>query len=358
VANPPKNINLQQDEIKSVAWRSPSNIAMVKYWGKKGHQIPANPSLSMTLSKSHTETTVNYQIKEGKGIQIEYYFEGKRYELFEKRVIKYLESLVNYLPFLEDLQFSVQSSNSFPHSAGIASSASSMSALALCLCSIKYELIGETPSAERFLNEASFFARLGSGSACRSVFEDYVVWGKTNQLKGSSDEYAVNTGIEIDEEFKTLKDCILIVDPSEKPVSSRDGHAMIQDHFFAEQRFKQAHHNLALIMDAMKTGNWEVFINTVENEALTLHSLMMSSPNAYILLQPGTLGIIKKIRQFRKQNRIPVCFTLDAGPNVHLLYPYKYEMEVDRFIQDELKKYCKDGQMIKDGIGQGPEKLK
>ena len=138
-----------------VAWRSPSNIALIKYWGKKEGQIPANASLSFTLSKSYTETKIAYSENEnGNNVSIDFLFEGKKNELFEQKIVKFLNSINKYFSFLSKLHLKIESKNSFPHSAGIASSASSMSALALCLCSIGGKL-------ERFINtifESSFNA--------------------------------------------------------------------------------------------------------------------------------------------------------------------------------------------------------
>ena len=113
---------------RKLGWRSPSNIALVKYWGKRPVQIPENPSLSFTLSSSHTDTRLEYALQDSGRLKMDFLFEGKVNPAFEKRVRGYLESMVSYLPFLEKLELNISSSNSFPHSSGIASSASAMSA--------------------------------------------------------------------------------------------------------------------------------------------------------------------------------------------------------------------------------------
>lgn len=125
-------------------WRSPSNIALVKYWGKHGIQLPRNSSISFTLSNAYSETSIEFTKKntDNNKIEIDFLFEGKKNEAFQKRIEKFLNSIVSHFPFITSLNLQISSTNSFPHSTGIASSASAMSALALGLCSIENELTG------------------------------------------------------------------------------------------------------------------------------------------------------------------------------------------------------------------------
>ena len=121
-------------EAGSITWRSPSNIALIKYWGKYGRQLPQNPSLSLTLAASCTDTMLEYAFKEEAGdgqIDLEFYFHGEANEAFKSKTKAFLESLLPVFPFLKQLKLVVQTGNSFPHSAGIASSPSRMTALAL-----------------------------------------------------------------------------------------------------------------------------------------------------------------------------------------------------------------------------------
>ncbi len=335
---------------EKVIKRSPSNIALIKYWGKKGNQIPANPSLSFTLSKSYTETEIIYYPKKDKGISIEFLFEGKKNEHFEQKIKVYLEKIVPFFPFLNKLHLKINSKNSFPHSTGIASSASSMSALALCLCEIEKKHYDTLRTNEDFLQKASFIARLGSGSAARSVFSYAATWGEFVENPVSSDEYASPLLFELHPIFKNYHDAILIVSSKTKKVSSSAGHALMPKHPFAKARFNQAKNNLKLLLKALETGNQNVFIEIVENEALTLHALMMSSSPGYILMEPATLQIIEKIRQYRQKTGIKLCFTLDAGPNVHLLYTVNDSDKVEKFIEKELSAYCENNLWIKDEI--------
>ncbi len=106
----------------------------------------------------------------------------------------------------------------------------------------------------------------------------------------------------------------------------------------------------------MKEGDWHSFITIVEEEALTLHALMMTGRPGYLLMQPGTLSILQLIREFRKETGCRLGFTLDAGANVHLLYAAVDASQVEAFINSELVRYCENGRVIRDKMGQGPEK--
>jgi diphosphomevalonate decarboxylase len=259
-----------------------------------------------------------------------------------------------YCPFLKDYHFIINTQNTFPHSSGIASSASGMAALAVNLMSLEKNLNPEMTDAY-FYKKASFLARLGSGSACRSIKGEVVCWGNHTEIEGSSDLFGVEFSSIIHENFKNYQDTILLVDKGEKQVSSTVGHNLMHNHPFAEKRFEQAHTNLSKIKNILETGNLDQFIQIVESEALTLHAMMMTSVPYFILMKPNTLEIINKIWNFRKETKIPVCFTLDAGANVHVLYPSTVKQDVLQFIQNELVGYCQNGHYICDEIGNGSQ---
>jgi diphosphomevalonate decarboxylase len=204
-----------------------------------------------------------------------------------------------------------------------------------------------------FYQKASMLARLGSGSACRSVKGEVVVWGNHTNIAGSSDLFGVEFPYTIHDNFKNFQDTILLVDKGEKQVSSTVGHDLMHDHPYAERRFAQAHENLDKLIAIFESGDLEEFIKVVESEALTLHAMMMTSMPYFILMKPNTLEIINAIWKFRNATKIPVCFTLDAGANVHVLYPNKDKEIVLQFIQSELVGYCQNGQYICDQIGSG-----
>lgn len=334
-------------------WSAPSNIALVKYWGKKDNQIPANPSVSFTLNACKTITKLAFAKKINTGtFSFDLLFEGKPKEEFKPKIQKFLERIESYLPFLKDYHFTIDTENTFPHSSGIASSASGMAALAMNLMSVEKALNPEM-SDDYFYQKASLLARLGSGSACRSVKGSVVVWGNQANIEGSSDLFGVEYPYAIHDNFKEFQDTILLVDKGEKQVSSTVGHDLMHNHPFAERRFAQAHENLDTFIPIFESGNLEEFIKVVESEALTLHAMMMTSMPYFILMKPNTLQIINAIWKFRNETKTPVCFTLDAGANVHVLYPKNSQEKVLQFIKDELVGYCQNGQYICDEIGIG-----
>ena len=343
---------------------APSNIALVKYWGKKENQIPANPSISFTLNNCKTITKLAFAKKiilhpdsaaidkKANKFSFDLLFEGQPKEDFKPKIQKFFERVEPYLPFLKDYHFTIDTQNTFPHSSGIASSASGMAALATNLMSLE-KVLNPTMTQEYFDKKASLLARLGSGSACRSVKGQVVVWGKHQNINGSSDLFGVEFPSAIHPIFTNYQDTILLVDKGEKQVSSTLGHDLMHDHPFAERRFTQAHENLDKLITVFETGNLTQFIEIVESEALTLHAMMMTSMPYFILMKPKTLEIINAIWKFREETKIPVCFTLDAGANVHVLYPNSDKDSVLQFIKHELVGYCQNGHYLCDQIGNG-----
>ena len=353
-------------EKASFTWQTPSNIALVKYWGKSNPQIPKNASISFTLNSCHTITTVDFtrksyseldsesqqnenlkQVQVDKPIQVdstvsfEMYFEGKKKDDFKPKIANFFKRIEAYCPYILDYKMVIRSENSFPHSSGIASSASGMSAIAMCIMSLEKEL---NPNlSEEFINKkASFLARLGSGSASRSIEGPLVVWGNHPDIEGSSDLFGVQFPHKAAPIFDDYQDVILLVDKGEKQVSSTVGHNLMHNHPYAENRFKQANDNLGKLSKILQNGDIKEFISLVESEALTLHAMMLMSNPYFILMKPNTLEIINKIWGYRAETNSNICFTLDAGANVHVLFPSNEKENVLQFWTHELFKLCLD----------------
>ena len=340
-------------------WKTPSNIALVKYWGKQEPQIPKNTSISFTLDACFTLTTLEYSKIDNdrsQNFNFNVYFEGEKKDDFKPKIQKFFERIEQYVPFLKQYNFVIKSRNSFPHSSGIASSASGMSALALCIMSLEKEL-NPTISDEYFNKKASFLARLGSGSACRSIEGELVVWGDHSMIKGSSNLFGVQFPYKIHQNFKNYHNTILLVDEGEKQVSSTVGHQLMHNHPFAQQRFLQATNNISKISEVIQNGDLKQFIAIVESEALSLHAMMMTSSPYFILMKPNTLKIIHKIWKFRAETNSNICFTLDAGANVHVLFPESEKALVNNFIINKLIQYCQENHYICDRIGQGAKQI-
>jgi diphosphomevalonate decarboxylase len=346
-----------------VGWECPSNIALIKYWGKYAGQIPANPSLSFTLSSCVTQTRIAYgEAKQG---GMEFLFEGEPKPEFAVKIQRYLDTLYAELPWLNRIHLRIDSRNTFPHSSGIASSASAMGALALCLVSMDraFDPRGQKGLLhdESFWRQASDIARRGSGSACRSVYGGYTVWGTHPEIPGSHDLWAVPLDMNtVHPRFRDIRDTVLLVDRGTKSVSSTAGHGLMDGHPYAGARFEQGSERVAQLWHILQNGSeqdWQAFGDLVESEALTLHAMMLASTPSFLLIKPATVAIIEEIRRFRNQSGIPVFFTLDAGANVHLIYPEfasEYAMEL---IKKQLNPYLSSGLYLCDRIGKGPSPL-
>lgn len=322
----------------------PSNIALIKYWGKYEGQIPANPSISFTLSNCKTETKMIF--KSGEKFSVKTFLAGKEETKFSEKIEKYFRSIEKYLPWILQGSFVIETENTFPHSSGIASSASGFGAIAKCLMEMDKAFSGK----DFFdVKKASFLARLGSGSACRSVYDGLVVWGDVNEVEGSSDLYAVKyPDEEIHPIFRDFNDYVLLIHEGQKSVSSTVGHGLMNTNPYAERRFQEARENFVPMKEILNSGDLQAFMKLVEHEALTLHAMMMMSDPAFILMQTGTLQVINRVWEFRKETNLPLFFTLDAGANVHLLFPSEKKAEISNFIETELLQYTQNGGIVRD----------
>jgi diphosphomevalonate decarboxylase len=329
-------------------WMAPSNIAFIKYWGKKGKQLPANPSLSMTLNECCTTTTTRFT--PANELSVKLWLEGEINEAFGGKIVRYLQSLISELPWLANLSIEIETSNTFPHGTGIASSASGMCAFALTLADF-IRHFSKIDDAADFYKLASYLARLASGSACRSVYGGFVAWGESD-LTLSSNEFA--TPFEVHPDIGTLCDSIIVISSEEKKVSSRSGHEKMQKHLFADARFGQAAENFKRIMPAMKAADMNEVGRILESEALALHAMMMTSADPFILIRPNTLMAIEKVITFRQESGLALYYTLDAGPNLHLIYPPKEKEKIHTFIHHELLSISE--KVIHDETGKGPWK--
>lgn len=332
---------------KTVSESCPSNIALIKYWGKYKDQIPANPSISFTLNHCKTNTEMEFLANEHFSVQT--FLSGNEEVKFAEKIEKYFKNIEQYLPWILKGKYIIRTENTFPHSSGIASSASGFGAVAKCLMILDEEFSGKT-SEDESLRKASFLARLGSGSACRSLYNGLVVWGESDEVEGSSDLFAVKySDDEIHTVFKDFNDWVLLIHEGVKSVSSTVGHGLMNTNPYAERRFQEARENFVPMKEILKSGNMEEFIKLVEHEALTLHAMMMMSEPAFILMKTGTLEVINKIWDFRRETKLPLFFTLDAGANVHLLFPNDgSEEQIKSFIKTELLQHTQKNGVVKD----------
>ena len=338
-------------------WTAPSNIALVKFWGKKELQIPCNPSVSFTLDQCCTTTTVRFEKQRVAQDDVVFtiQYDGKPAPSFETKIKTFIDRILPYASYLKQYSLEIVTLNSFPHSSGIASSASAMAALAAAIMDFENQLYPPMTN-EKKKKKCSFLARLGSGSAARSVEGPVVLWGEHADTTKSSNLFGVRwtKGAEV---FNSFRDTILLVDKGKKEVSSTVGHNLMHNHPFAESRFSQAQKNYQAMLGVLQNGDMSGFTNIVEQEALSLHAMMLTSSPSYILMHPNTLEIIQSVRNFRNKTDFNLTFTLDAGANVHLLYPEDQSKHIVEFIESELGQFCQNKELIHDRVGMGLKKV-
>lgn len=333
-----------------VETEAPSNIALVKYWGKKGEQLPANPSLSMTLGSCSTKAAVRFALSEREtSAEPRLFFHGEPNADFLPKIETFIKRVRPLYPFVDYLQeLEIRTENSFPHSSGIASSASAFAALALAFEEIHRSLNGE----ELDLRRASNAARLGSGSACRSLQGGFNLWGRLSEESGD-DQCAVNLE-NVHPVFQGMRDAVAIVSSQEKSVGSSAGHSLMRDHPYSQARREQALANVRAALACLEEGDVWGLGEIVESEAMALHALMMTSNPSYMLMKPATLKILEMVKQFRDIQKAPVFFTLDAGPNPHILYLEKDREKVENILLQTIIGHCEKGRVIMDYRGEGP----
>jgi len=280
-----------------------SNIALIKYWGKTDFDdnIPMNGSVSMTLSEAITTTTVVWDASLS---QDEIYLDGERVlDGRGLRVSRYLDRIrADYYR----MPARVASMNSFPAGTGIASSASGFAALATAA----FAAMGEEMPSD---TELTKWARRGSGSACRSIHGGFVEWHGGDADGNSYSEQLAS------EEFWDLRDLVVLVSKAPKAISSSEGHKIASRHPFMAARQELLPDRMLAVKGAIASRDLATLGALVEHEALEMHAIMMSGQPAALYMQPGTMHLLHAIRAWREEEGLGVYFTLDAGPNVHVL---------------------------------------
>lgn len=320
--------------------KAPPNIAFIKYWGARdlARAIPFNPSISMTLKHSHSRCTVEWLDEDG-AHDIQWRGGEGGFEAappaFAERIRAHLDRLRGWAGV--GGRFKVATENSFPAAAGLASSASGFAALTLATT----RALGR----ELTVSDLSSLARSsGSGSASRSVMGGYVEWPHGD---GEDACYAHQLA---DADHWALCDVIVLVERGPKEVSSLDGHRRAESspHFVRRQELLPG--RLEEVRQAIATRDFERLGAVVEEEAIELHCVAMTSKPPIFYWQPGTLDVLAAIRRLRQEG-IAAYATMDAGANVHTLcQPGDAATVADRLGELEVVH-----DVISDRVGPGPE---
>lgn len=276
--------------------RAPSNIALIKYMGKKENNIPRNVSLSYTLDDFFTEVTLEQTDNRDQFVTNDL-SEPEKQKFLDH--LRYIKDICKFRGF-----FSITSKNSFPKSSGIASSASSFAALTMCAFKAISAIRGSTdmPSAEYM----SAVSRRGSGSSCRSFFSPWCIW------RGEKAE-KIDIPIEIKHE-------ILLISEDKKEISSSEAHQRVQTSMLMEGREERAEKRCENLISAFKNREWSRAYQICWEEFWDMHALFETSDPHFGYFLPETLNFLLKIRNFWKKYGDGPIVTVDAGPNIHLLW--------------------------------------
>lgn len=297
-----------------------ANIAFIKYWGNTDPilRLPQNGSISMNLAGLYARTRVTFAANQavdelvlnGRAVS------GPGLDRVSRLLDEVRRMAVN--ANLPGLFARVESANNFPTAAGIASSAAAFAALSLAA----------TRAIGLELSEAqlSRLARRGSGSACRSIPGGYVEW----QVGTSdTDSYAVSIAAP---NHWNLTDCIAIVSSEHKPVGSTEGHALASSSLFQTARVTDAARRLQVCRTALRNKDFSLLAEIIEEDCLMMHAVMMTSRPSLLYWSPTSLAVMRAVTEWRRGG-LPACFTLDAGPNVHVLCPSEANAEVGQRLQ-------------------------
>lgn len=278
------------------------NIAFIKYWGDRDSSlhIPANGSISMNLGGLYTRTQVTFdpELVEDQLVL--------NYRPSTGAALQRVSALLDRVRQMAGLNLCarVVSVNNFPVGTGIASSASAFAALALAASRAAGLMLEE--------RDLSRLARTGSGSACRSVPGGFVEWQAGND---DEDSYAYSIA---PPEHWNLVDCVALISKRHKPIGSWEGHRSAASSPLQEARLADAPHRLEICRRAILEQDFKAFAAVVELDSNLMHAVMMTSAPSLIYWEPATLAVMKAVIEWRKEG-LPVCYTIDAGPNVHVL---------------------------------------
>ncbi len=306
-----------------------ANIAFIKYWGRKDHalRLPLNSSISMNLDHATTTTTVAFDpALEADRVTIE---GGDTTLQAAQRVSAHLNRVRALAEF--ETRARVVSRNSFPMGAGIASSASAFAALTVAACAA-----AGLDLSERAL---TVLARLGSGSACRSIPAGFVEWYAADT---SEESFAAQIA---PPDHWDLCDLIAIVQTEHKTVGSTKGHELVDPSPFAAARLAAAEHGLPVIREALLARDFIVFGEETEQEAIRMHAVAMTAQPSVLYWSPETVRILHAVRMWRAAGT-PAYFTIDAGANVHVLCEGVYS--------DDLEKQLRSVEGVRDVIANRP----
>lgn len=336
--------------------KSSTDIALVKYWGKKDEilRLPENGSVSMILDGTDTITTVEFSPKHP---QDEFIMAGQvitHEDREARRVIKHLDRIRNLaaqkgLLKIDGTQYGdsksarplyakVVSENTFPRGTGLSSSGSGMSALTFAA--------SKALGLELTERELSILSRQASGTACRSSCAGFVEWkdGDTSETSYSETIFPAS--------HWDLRSVVVVVDEGKKKISSTEGHATAQSSIFYPLRQENIKQKIKDVKQAIGEKNFPVLGDLIERECLEFHSILLTSNPPMIAWYPGTIQVMHAVQELREAG-IQAYFTINTGFNVHVITLPKYEAEV----ASRLEKLSLVKKILHAKVGEGPREI-
>lgn len=306
------------------------NIAFIKYWGNRDDalRLPVNGSVSMNLAALRTKTSVTFRddLKDGDVLTVN----GQEVTGASlNRAAKFMDEVRRLSG--EERFAEIVSENNFPMGAGIASSASAFAALALAGSAAAGLDLSE--------RDCSRLARMGSGSACRSVPGGFCEW-----LYGSGDADSVSVSIAPAEHWD-LTDLIAVISGEHKKVGSSAGHGMASTSPYQSARVADAPERIEKCRAAILNKDFAALAEVSERDCLLMHAVMMTSTPPLLYWEPASIALVKGVKAWREEG-IPCFCTLDAGPNVHILCPSE--------AADEIRSRVERVPGVKDILSSGP----
>jgi len=301
---------------------APTNIAFIKYWGRKDEvlRLPTNGSVSMNLSNLFTTTTVAFDSTYKKD---DIMIDDKIIETESARVSKQLDRIRNLAHISSYAK--VVSSNNFPSSTGLSSSASGFAALTVAAAAAAGLSLSK--------KELSILARQGSGSACRSIPDGFVEWldGNTSDTSYAKSIFPAN--------HWDIVDVVVVVSSERKDVPTSEGQKRVGTSPFMSTRLNHMSEKIVRCKEYIKNKNFKSFGELIESEALELHAIMLTSQPSLIYWLPATIRVMKLVKKWRSEG-FPVYFTVNTGQDIHLICEKKDALNLKEKLKtvQEIKK--------------------
>lgn len=297
---------------------APSNIAFIKYWGKKNEEdrLPANGSISMNLSNLYTTTTVEFSRL---FIEDSVLIDDQVLDYETHRVIQHVNRIRRLAGISDNVR--IQSYNSFPTGRGLSSSASGFAALTVAASAAS--------GLELTEKELSMLARQGSGSACRSIPRGFVEWvdGDTSEDSYAESLYA--------EDYWDLRDIVVVTGTGRKEISTQEGMKITTNSPFYTTRLNHMNEKIHKIKKFLAKKDFHSFGELIEHEALEMHAVMMTSHPSLLYWTEKTVSIMKSVQRWRREG-LSVYFTINTGQDIHLLCEGKNQDTIVSHIHKEI----------------------